>query len=167
MDKKLITDFTNLANQQWQVINDGVMGGLSDGQFQINAEGNAVFLGTVSLKNNGGFTSVKNREPINLQGYIGIRLTIRGDGNRYSFRIQTGEGNKTHKWSYECRFDTAPNSTEEIQLPFDDFKPTYRGSTPEGVPPLDPGNIHNFGFLISDKQEGEFRLEIENIEAYA
>jgi len=27
MDKKLITDFTNLANQQWQVINDGVMGG--------------------------------------------------------------------------------------------------------------------------------------------
>lgn len=167
MDKKLITDFSNLANQQWQIINDGVMGGHSSGQFQINAAGHAVFLGTVSLKNNGGFTSVKNMEPLNLQGYDGIKLTIRGDGNRYSFRIQTGKERKTHNWSYECRFDTDTDSTKDILLPFDDFNPTYRGSTPKGVPPLDPGNIHNFGFLISDKQKGEFRLEIEKIEAYA
>ena len=39
----------------WQVIDDGVMGGRSKGNFAINEEGNAVFEGTVSLDNNGGF----------------------------------------------------------------------------------------------------------------
>ena len=39
----------------WQPINDQVMGGLSSSGFRLDAAGWAVFEGTVSLQNNGGF----------------------------------------------------------------------------------------------------------------
>lgn len=162
-DTRHITDFTNLAAQQWMITNDGVMGGKSSSQFQINKDGNGVFLGTVSLENNGGFASVKNYEPINLSGFSMIRLSVRGDGNRYSFRLQTGSNGQVNPWSYELRFETKDNEWTEVDLPLDKFAPTYRGRTPEDVPPLDPAKIIRYGFLISDKQEGDFRLEIDRI----
>jgi NADH dehydrogenase [ubiquinone] 1 alpha subcomplex assembly factor 1 len=160
----LITDFSNLASQKWRITNDGVMGGLSESHFQINADGNAVFLGEISLKNNGGFASVKNHESLNLDGHQAIRLHIHGDGKRYSFRLQTGEQGDVHPWSYECRFDTEPGLWMEAELPLKQFTATYRGSVPKNVPDLDPAKIRRYGFLISDSQEGPFRLEISKIE---
>ena len=164
-DTRLITDFSNLANQQWVITNDGVMGGKSSSQFQINKDGNGVFLGTVSLENNGGFASVKNYEPLNLSGFSEIRLTGLGDGNRYSFRLQTGDKSSVHPWSYEQRFDTKDGKWIEVDLSVNAFKPTYRGKTPDNVPPLDLSAIKRYGFLISDKQAGDFRLEIDRISA--
>lgn len=162
----LITDFSNLANQKWQIVNDGVMGGVSESSFQINADGNAVFLGNLSLENNGGFASVKNHTPLNLMGFEVILLHVKGDGKRYSFRLKTGEENRVHKWSYEYRFNTKKDKWMKIRLPVSDFVPTYRGSVPAGVPALNPAEIKQFGFLISDRQEGPFRLEIQSIEAF-
>ena len=162
---KLITDFSNLANQQWIITNDGVMGGKSSSQFQINKDGHGVFLGTVSLENNGGFASVKNHEPLNLEGYKSVSLSVLGDGNRYSFRLQTGSGSSINPWSYEKRFDTQDGEWTNIELPLNSFEATYRGRTPDNVPPLDPSKIKRYGLLISDKQDGKFRLEISKIEA--
>lgn len=160
-----ITDFSNLANQKWLIVNDGVMGGKSSSQFQINEDGNGVFLGTVSLENNGGFASVKNHEPMNLLGYSSILLHLNGDGKKYSFRLQTGVDGTINEWSYEQRFETVSGEWKSVELPLSEFKPTYRGRTPENVSHLDPGEIKRYGFLISDKQQGKFRLEIDRIEA--
>lgn len=49
------------AAQQWQAVNDGVMGGISDGRFRITADQTMEFSGTLSLENNGGFASVRSR----------------------------------------------------------------------------------------------------------
>lgn len=162
-DTRLITDFSNLAAQQWIITNDTVMGGKSSSQFQINKDGNGVFLGTVSLKNNGGFASVKNYEQINLAGFKNISIRVLGDGHRYSFRLQTGENELIHPWFYEQRFQTDADTWADIELPLTEFEPTYRGRTPENVPTLNPSDIKRYGFLISDKQEGRFRLEIDRI----
>lgn len=54
------------AAQQWQAVNDGVMGGVSDGRFKITADGTLEFFGTLSLENNGGFASVRTR-PMELE----------------------------------------------------------------------------------------------------
>jgi NADH dehydrogenase [ubiquinone] 1 alpha subcomplex assembly factor 1 len=161
----LITDFTNLSKQKWQIVNDDVMGGLSDCQLLINFDGDAVFLGRVSLENNGGFASVKNHEPVNLNGCESIRIHLKGDGKRYSFRLQSGHGINVHPWSYEHRFNTKRDLWMEINLPINKFTATFRGSKPENAPELDLSAIGTFGFLISDKQEGEFRLEVDKIEA--
>ena len=46
------------ASQQWQAVNDGVMGGVSDGRFRITPDKTMEFSGTLSLENNGGFAWV-------------------------------------------------------------------------------------------------------------
>jgi len=40
------------AAQQWQAVNDGVMGGVSDGRFKVTEEGTLEFFGTLSPKVN-------------------------------------------------------------------------------------------------------------------
>lgn len=161
----LITDFSNLAHQKWQITNDEVMGGKSQSRFQINENGNAVFLGTLSLANNGGFASVKNHEPLNLAGCRAICLHVKGDGKRYSFRLQTGSQDSVHPWNYEYRFQTENNEWQTIELPLGDFEAVYRGDAVPDAPLLNTSLIMRYGFLISDRQEGPFRLEIDKIEA--
>ncbi len=55
-------DFTGAdAGKQWQTVNDGVMGGVSEGQFKITEKNTLEFFGTLSLENNGGFASVRTK----------------------------------------------------------------------------------------------------------
>ena len=161
----LITDFNNLAAHKWQIVNDGVMGGISQSQLQIQENGNAVFLGTLSLENNGGFASVKNRNSLNLEGYSVIKLHVKGDGKRYSFRFRTGSNGTFHDWVYEHRFETKRNVWQFVELPLMNFRATYRGQKLANVPEPDLTSIREYGFLISDQQEGDFRLEIKEIKA--
>lgn len=161
----LITDFSNLAHQKWQITNDSVMGGRSESHFQINTEGHAVFLGKVSLENNGGFASVKNHEPLNLTACRMIRLSLKGDGKRYSFRLQTSSENSINPWNYESRFETVKDEWITADLKLKDFKAVFRGDELPDAPPLNASKISRYGFLISDRQEGNFRLEIDTIKA--
>ena len=58
----LLFDFSTESDlNNWQVVDDVVMGGRSDGQFSLNEQGHGVFEGRVSLENNGGFSSVRHR----------------------------------------------------------------------------------------------------------
>ena len=41
------------AAANWQAVNDGVMGGVSDGRFTITGENTLEFFGTLSLEKNG------------------------------------------------------------------------------------------------------------------
>ena len=43
----------------WLVVNDGVMGGLSQSEIVLTDSNTAVFRGTVSLENNGRFASTR------------------------------------------------------------------------------------------------------------
>ena len=46
------------AAAAWQAVNDGVMGGVSDGRFRISGRQTLEFYGTLSLENNGGFVQI-------------------------------------------------------------------------------------------------------------
>src|SRR5215213_57978 len=55
-------DFTGAdAAKDWQTVNDGVMGGVSEGKFKITDKKTLEFFGTLSLENNGGFASVRTK----------------------------------------------------------------------------------------------------------
>ena len=59
---KALFDFTGAdAAKEWQTINDGVMGGVSEGKFKITDKKTLEFYGTLSLENNGGFASVRSK----------------------------------------------------------------------------------------------------------
>lgn len=163
-NKTLFNFETATHSPAWDVVNDGVMGGVSASQFQVLTNGGAVFSGTVRLENNGGFASVRST-PVreNLAGLTAFVLRVRGDGRRYKFSSRTGVGFDSPL--YQCSFTTKQGEWEEHRLAFSDFVPTFRGRVLTDVPPLDPAGVNSVGFLISDKQAGPFRLEIGWIKA--
>jgi NADH dehydrogenase [ubiquinone] 1 alpha subcomplex assembly factor 1 len=157
--ERTIFDFqsnTNVAH--WQIVNDDVMGGVSDSSFEW-VDGIGIFRGAVSLENNGGFASVRTLlPPMDLTGCDAIVIRVRGDGKRYKFtaRMQPNLDSAI----YQSPFTTRAGQWEQHRLPLKDFLPSYRGRGLQGQPPLDSANMHSIGLLISDQQEGSFRLEI-------
>lgn len=162
--EQILFDFnaTN-AIPVWQIVNDDVMGGVSRSAFTVT-NGVAVFGGEVSLENNGGFASVRSSPArLPLVGFADFVLRVRGDGRRYQFTVRTEAGLDTPL--YQHAFATRPGQWEEHRLEFKDFTPTFRGRVLAGVAALNPAKVTSVGFLISDKQQGPFRLEIAWIKA--
>ncbi len=160
----LVCDFkTTCLN--WMNVDDVVMGGVSDSAMRLNPDGGATFSGNLSLENSGGFASVRTvLEHRNYDGFAGFRIRVKGDGKRYGFRARNDD--RFDGVVYKFDFDTVPDEWMEIELPFSAFVPTFRGRTLVDVSPLDSANIAQIGLLISNKQEGVFRLEVDRIEAY-
>ena len=162
-----IFDFSRMKDSDnWIIINDTVMGGASDSEFIIRGDSIAVFRGTVSLENYGGFASVRTVPGnYNLKEYDGISLSVRGDGENYYFRLETD--NTWRGVGYQSPFETTADRWITVNIPFSEFSASFRGSKLREAPELNPGRIGSFGILISDSQEGPFRLEIDRISAYS
>ncbi|MDB4170939.1 CIA30 family protein [Polaribacter sp.] len=156
----LIFNFTKEANlSSWQVIDDGVMGGRSQGNFAINEEGNAVFEGTVSLDNYGGFSSVRHRLlEKDISKYTKVLLRIKGDGKKYQFRIKE---KRRDYYSYITTFHTT-NKWQTITLEMHQMYPAFRGRT-LNMDNLKPNKIEEIAILIGNKKAEKFRLEIDSI----
>ena len=162
----LISNFDKSGEANvWRVINDGVMGGVSSSTWNITKSGNAVFAGTVSLDNNGGFASVRSPVSIHdLSAYKGIALRIKGDGKNYKLNLKTDA--EFDSILYQAEFQTEKEKWQLIKVPFSKFTPTYHGVVLSDAPKLDTKAIRRFGFLIADKQQGPFQLEVDWIKAY-
>ena len=163
---RLLIDFRSPAAEKcWEVINDEVMGGLSEGRLTITPNKTALFEGMVSLENNGGFTSVRT-SPADffLDGFKGLTLRMKGDGKRYRLRLKTA--GTPEGVAYQTTFETQPDVWIAPYFPFSDFVPFFRGSVASDAPALNPADIRQIGLMLADKQPGAFWIEIEWIKAY-
>ncbi|MCO5725757.1 CIA30 family protein [Robiginitalea marina] len=153
-------DFNNAAPLSgWTVVDDPVMGGRSRGSLTVDSEGHGVFSGEVSLKNNGGFSSIRfdcGRVP--LHGARHIVLRVQGDGKRYQFRIRA---RKSDAHAYVAYFDTR-GTWEEIRLPLEGFYPSFRGRRVD-LPNFGGDSLEELGILIGNKREEHFLLRIDRI----
>lgn len=146
---------------RWMIINDGVMGGKSRSTLRAVSSG-ASFSGTLSSENGGGFASIRTalkQPPRSGLGAVAIR--VRGDGNRYQFRVRTNS--RFDGPAYVQTFETKPGSWQDLTLPLSDFQSSYRGRIVPGAAPLASEDIRQWGFLIANEQYGGFQLEIEEI----
>ena len=143
----------------WFVVDDGVMGGRSQGNVGLSDEGHGIFQGTVSLENNGGFSSIRARmEALETKGYSAFKIRLKGDGKNYQFRVRS-QLNERHSYQYE--FPTT-GEWQEVTVPFDKMIPTFRGMRLNL--PNYPGEVlRECSFLISNKKNESFRLEIDRI----
>jgi NADH dehydrogenase [ubiquinone] 1 alpha subcomplex assembly factor 1 len=162
----ILFDFGAIDNMNdWLIVNDGVMGGLSESSFVLSDNSSAVFSGDVTLENNGGFASVRTRPmQFGLDGYEGIQIRVKGDGKKYQFRVQTN--NRFDGVSYQYKFETQQDQWQTITIPFEECVPVFRGRLLRNVEPISPTEIRQLGFLISDGQTGDFQLEVQWIKAY-
>jgi len=165
MEMKTLFRFDSVENAgKWGIINDSVMGGISESGLALLEEDALLFAGNVSLENNGGFASMRSAPTeFGLTDQEGIRLTVRGDGNTYRLRLYA---NNQSGVAYEAPFATTAGEWLTIQLPFSEFAPTIRGRVLSEYAALDPNNINVVGIMIRDYQEGEFVLSVASIEAY-
>lgn len=162
----ILIDFKNTDEREnWRIINDDVMGGVSQSEILFNDTGTATFQGRISLENNGGFASTRSKpNSFRLGDYIGLNVRIQGDGKNYQLRVRTD--NRWDGISYRYRFATQPDTWMNIRVPFSEFVPVFRGRVLSNVAPISPEQIQQVGFLIADKQAGKFRIEIDWIKAY-
>lgn len=161
----LLTDFTTeRSDLGWYVLNDNVMGGRSEGTFKIEG-GELDFAGSTNTRG-GGFSSIRTKPvQLDLSRFAGIRLHVRGDGRRYTWRLATDARWRGRQISYWADFDTRDGAWSTVNLPFSRFIPRYRGTTLDG-PELDPGQITEMGLMIYDKLDGPFELRLSSVYAY-
>lgn len=146
--------------KNWYVVNDGVMGGLSKGNLTITEEGHALFSGTVSLENNGGFSSLRHDfKSINSEKYTRLKLRVKGDGKRYQIRIRD---DRSQYYSYITYISTT-TEWETITINLNTLFPYFRG-TKLNKPNFDGKQISQFGILIGNKKSEQFNLLIDSIE---
>lgn len=144
----------------WFVVNDGVMGGLSKGNLKINTEGHAEFYGFVSLENNGGFSSIRHDfKRIDITSYSKLKLRIKGDGKRYQLRIKN---NRRDYHSYIFYIQTT-TEWQEVEIPLEEFYPYFRGYK-LNKPNFNESYIEQFGILIGNKTAENFKLIVDRIE---
>ncbi len=164
-EMKTIVDFKDPDAVRWSIVNDGVMGGLSSSDLELTEDETVLFTGLVSLENNGGFASARAAFPsLDLSGFDGVALRVKGDGRKYQLRFRTSD--TFDGVAYSREFGTESGEWMEIRLPLSEFQPTFRGRVPRGAEPFDPARIRQMTFLIGDKREGPFALEIDWVKAY-
>lgn len=156
-----VYDFDSEATRgTWRAVNDGVMGGVSRGAYDLTKDGHLHFHGKLSLENNGGFASIRSSGPRhNLKNYQGIILRVRGDGRSYYFTIRTDF--RIMAGSYRMAFATTAGKWQEIYLPFEKFRATSFGRTLRYAPKLNRARIEGFGIMLADKKPGPFNLEVD------
>ena len=151
-EENLSFPFNADSGKYWQYVSDRVMGGVSDGQVDLEQDGEIYYArltGNVSTANNGGFIQLRTgvsfanseKNGNNLQG---VRLNVRGNGETYYIHIRTNEN-----WSpsdyYSATFK-ADSEWQMIDLPFNKFERKWSTNST-----LDAKNIRSFGIVAYGK----------------
>jgi NADH dehydrogenase [ubiquinone] 1 alpha subcomplex assembly factor 1 len=161
MNPILLFDFNAESNiTTWNVVDDGVMGGLSSSEFFLDSAGNGTFKGTVSLENNGGFCSLQHYlKPISLKENKIFSIRLKGDGKKYQFRVKSKRGDY---YSYIYEFQTTTD-WQTIEIPIAEMVASFRGRT-LSMPNYDGTSLEEIAFLIGNKKNEDFQLMIDKIE---
>ena len=128
MRELLLDDIAATGGPMWQVITDGVMGGVSAGRLTRETVAGRAALrlrGTVSLENNGGFIQMaRDLAPggtLDATGWQGLTLDICGDGQSYGVHLRP-EGLSRPWQSFRAGL-TAGRDWARLVLPFAAFTP--------------------------------------------
>ena len=115
------------------------MGGVSKSYLSLNDENNLIFSGNVSLDNNGGFASSRmSLSSQSLNGIKSFKIKFRGDGNIYKLRLRQNN----MRASYSSDFKSVKDKWVEVNIPVEDFIPTWRGYSYNNYPALELSLIH-------------------------
>ena len=164
-----ITEFSDSDKEKidWRVVDDGVMGGLSKGKLSISDKGILKFSGKLSLENNGGFSSIRtDKVELDLSDSTGLVARVRGDGRTYQMRLTSDARYRGMEISFMAEFATKKDKWTEVKVPFSEFTGSWRGrSLPDEK--FNPADVRRLGFLLADKNPGDFELEVDWIHAFS
>ncbi len=159
----LASEWLEEKDQRWMIVNDDVMGGrsVSDAAW-VNGERVIRFKGELSLENNGGFASLRGAvTPGFFSNSKNICIEIKGDGREYQFRLRNSY--RFGSYAYVASFQTEKGQWQKHCFNNDSFQAQFRGRQLPNIGPPDFNEIRQVGFLIADKIEQNFTLDIRSI----
>ena len=158
-----LLDFGKNDLSNWRGLNDDVMGGRSRCTVKYS-KATLSWEGTVSLENNGGFSSVRSTwKERDLSAFEAVTLRCRtttGVPDDFTLTMEVSE-----KWwmpYWKTNFDVQPEWTE-ITIPFSKLKKSsaMTGELPKLWTWGDLSAILRMGFMKYDGQAGDFGLEVD------
>ena len=146
IDDRKTGDLRATSGNKWNLVTDGVMGGVSEGQLTVNMIEKRPCLrmrGDVSLENNGGFVQIAlnlSDEVIqNIPEYSGVLVEVYGNSEQYNIHLRTED--IWLPWqSYRATFTAVPE-WKTLYVPFTEFTP-YRINKA-----LDTSRLKRIGFV--------------------
>jgi NADH dehydrogenase [ubiquinone] 1 alpha subcomplex assembly factor 1 len=157
---RVLFDFSDPAAMRgWEVEDDVVMGGRSQGTLARDPAGWLVFRGEVSLDHNGGFSSVQCYfDPVGVSAYSHAVIRLKGDGKDYRFMV---ESEKDARHYYVTGFST-DGDWQEISIPLRKMYPMRRGDRLD-IPDYPAETMSQVRFMIANGRAESFQLEIASI----
>jgi NADH dehydrogenase [ubiquinone] 1 alpha subcomplex assembly factor 1 len=160
---RVLFDFTGADSvKDWQTVNDGVMGGVSEGKVKLTDSKTMEFYGILSLANNGGFASVRTKgKKLGLEKGDTLVVKVRGDGREYSLNLYPDRPRIA--FSYRATVQTKKDEWIEVKVPLDKFEATSFGRLVKDAGAVKPEEINALGFSLGDNKPGPFKMTIESI----
>ncbi len=149
----------------WEVLNDGVMGGISSAQVRDGGDGGLRFAGTVRLDFNGGFASARRAATLPPDA-TGLAVRARGDGNRYRLIVFTADPRGGRRpYLYYAVF--TPGGEAPVELRWAEFRASFRGRPVPEAPPVTAAEVIGIGLMITKAEHaaggGAFALELLSV----
>ena len=148
-------------DQPWVIVNDGVMGGRSQGAVTTETS-QMQFTGNI-VTDGGGFSSVRRLLDGGLDESDGLQLRLRTDERRYEVLL-TDIDSQAYRVTYYAPLKTEGDGWQVINVSFDDLEARIFGRRVD-APPFQPQNVTTIGIILADGADGEFSLELEWISA--
>ena len=154
--------FGSAMNEPWRTLNDGVMGGLSEGVLMLD-DTSMRWTGQTRLENNGGFASI--RAPWGHHDLRALNQAIvrcRGNGGPFKLTLENSQ-----RWwmpyAY-AEFDPS-NEWQDIVLDLEDFSwsQAQMGDLKRVSPSSDLADVLRFGLMKYDGTAQTFELEVASI----
>jgi len=166
-DDNLLLDFqkNNEVTKGWACINDGVMGGLSNGVATYK-KNSLIFAGKISLENNGGFASMRSPfGQVDLSAYETVTIRYRAKGQSFAMMLEDDTRYYTPYFKKEFyTVDTHENKWNETTLELGTFE-AYTFGRPLGtyLGTKNLKNIVRIGIITNSKETDPFELEVDYI----
>lgn len=162
VNQEVMLDFgSEKYGMDWIVINDGVMGGKSEGKLTFT-DTTLIFTGEVSLENNGGFTSLKSAyEDFKLDSAQRIEIKYRLEGQSIALYM---EGSNGFADPYIKATLDVTEGWKTVELEWNEFRQFDFGRPTGGVISNDfISDVKYLGFITGEKRKGSFRFEVAYI----
>ena len=152
---------------RWDVINDGVMGGLSKGHIE-QVDDSLSFTGTINT-NGGGFTSLRRAVPEGaMAGARTLRIVYSGDARTYEATLRSDARTRGRRIAYRATLtpDESEGDWSVAVVDLADMDTSLFGQQVD-APAFAPDNAHSIGLIIADGIDGPFAMQLKRIEACA
>lgn len=157
-------DFGNVkAGSEWMVINDAVMGGRTVAN-KIFTDSSIILKGKLSLENNGGFSSLRANNTVDLSQYKTISITYKSDFD-FDFRLELYREYWMPNYKVALPKTQQQWVTKTYQLT--EFSESIMGKNGKAlITNLQLASVIRIGFITAEKRQENFELEVKEIQFY-